>query len=65
MVKSHACHTFEPKYLVDYSVMKIINDSTLLVVTPNGRECKINSKDVKLASTLKPIENAWDSFLTQ
>ena len=37
MVKSHTCHTFKPKYLMDYRVMQIINQCTLLLVSPNGR----------------------------
>ena len=46
MVKNHACHTFDPKYLLDYKVLKILNDSTLLLITPNGKEGKTNINDV-------------------
>ena len=35
LVKTNACLTFEPKYLLDYKVLKIINNSTLLLITPN------------------------------
>ena len=45
MIKNHAYHTFEPKYLLDYNVLKILNDSTLLFITPNGKERK-NINDV-------------------
>ena len=34
--KSH----FKPKYLLDYKALKIINDITLLLITPNGQERK-------------------------
>ena len=37
MVKSYAYHTFEPKYLLDYRVLKVLNDTTLLLVTSNGK----------------------------
>ena len=48
---------------MDYRVLKILNESTLLLVTPNRRECKMNINSVKPATTLELIENAWDSFL--
>ena len=63
MVKNHACHTFEPEYLVDYRVLKILNVSTLLLVTPNRKERKTNINDVKLCSSLELIENACNSFV--
>ena len=63
MVKNHACHTFEPKHLLDYKILKIVNDSTLLLITPNGKERKENSNDVKRGSTTELVENVWDLFL--
>ena len=56
-------HTFEAKYLLDYRVLKIFNDSTLLLVTPNGKERKTNINDVKQCGTSELTENAWDLFL--
>ena len=44
-------------------VLKIINDSTLLLITPNGKERKTNSHDVKPCSTTELVEKAGDSFL--
>ena len=38
MVKNHTCYTLEPKYLLDYKVLKILNDSTLLVITPMAKK---------------------------
>ena len=38
MVKNQAHHTFEPKYLLDYKVLKIINNRALLLITPSGKE---------------------------
>ena len=63
MVRNHACHTFEPKHLLDYRILQILNDSTLLLVTPNGKESKMNINKIKLCSTSKLVKNAWDSFL--
>ena len=40
-VNNHAYCTFKPKYLLDYKIMKILNDSTLLIVTLNGKERKL------------------------
>ena len=47
----------------DYRMLKILNESTLLLVTPSGKECKRNFNDVKPCTTLELIENAWNSFL--
>ena len=63
MFKNQTCHTFESKYLLDYRVLKILNDSTLLLVTLNGKERKPNVNDVKPSSTSELIEKAWASFL--
>ena len=63
MVKSHACHIFNPKYLLDYKELTVIDDSTLLLVMPNGKEIKTNINDVELFSTTEHVENAQDSFL--
>ena len=63
IVRNHACLTLEPKYLTDYRVLKILNESTLPVVTPNGKECKRNINDVMPCTTLELVENAWSSFL--
>ena len=48
---------------MDYRILKILNESTLLLVTPNGRECRANINNVKPCTTLELIENAWDTSL--
>ena len=58
MVKNHAHCTFESKYLLDYRVLTILNDSIPFLVTPNGKERKTNINDVKLCSRLELIEKA-------
>ena len=63
MVKNHAHHTFEPKYLLDLQNTKILNDNTLFLITPNGKEIKTSVNDGKPCTTTELVENAWDSFL--
>ena len=58
MVKSQAHHIFEPKYLLDYRLLKIINDDTLLLIISNRKEKKPNINDIKPCSTTEPVENA-------
>ena len=58
MVRNHNHHTFEPKYMIDYRVLKIGDESPLLLETPNG----IN--DVKSCSTLELIEDAYNTLLS-
>ena len=38
MVKHHVRHTFEARYLSDYRVLHQVNESTLLLLTPDGKE---------------------------
>ena len=63
MVRNLAHHTSEPKYLMDYKVLKIINDNTLLLIAPKGKESKTNINDVKPCSTTDLVENTLDLFL--
>ena len=63
MINNHGHHTFEPKYLLGYKVLKLINDSTLLLVMPNVKERKTNINDIGTCSTTALVENDWDSFL--
>ena len=63
MVKNHAHCTFIPKYWLDYRVLRILKNSTLLLVIPNAKERKTNINDAKPCSTSELIENVWDSFL--
>ena len=60
MVQNHAYQTFEPKYVIDYRALKVINKSTLLFVTPNGKECKTNINDMKPYTSLEQTEDAWN-----
>ena len=63
MVKNHTGHTFEPKYLLDYKVLIILNDCILLIITPNGKEGKMNISDVIPCRTTDLIKSAYELFL--
>ena len=54
---------FEPNYLLDYKVLKILNDSTYSLMMPNEKERKTNINNVKPCSTTESVENACDPFL--
>ena len=49
---------------MDYKILKLLTDSTLLLLTPNGKEIKTNINDVKPCSTRELFKNAWNSFLS-
>ena len=48
---------------MDYRVLEILNESTLLLGTPNGKVHKMNINDMKPCSTSELIEDAWNLFL--
>ena len=56
-------HTFEAKYFSDYKILHQLNKCTLLLLTQDGKECKINIGDVKPCTMTNLIELAWDSFI--
>ena len=43
--------------------LKILNDNTLFLMMPNGKERKTNINDAKPYSTTELVGNAWHSFL--
>ena len=49
--------------MTDYRVFKMLNESTLLLVTHNEKEYKMNINKVKPFTKLELVENAWNSFL--
>ena len=38
IVKNHTHNTFEPKYLLDYRVLKVLNDSIFLLTMPHRKK---------------------------
>ena len=65
MVRNCAHQTFEPKYSMDYRVLIILNESTLLLVTPIGKECLTDMNYVKPCNHVPHItvENACNTYL--
>ena len=47
LIKNHTTSTFQPKYLADHRVIKIVNDSTVIVASPDSKEKKCNIHHVK------------------
>ena len=47
MVKHHARHTFETKYLSNFRVLHQVNKCILLLLIPDGNEQKPNTGNVK------------------
>ena len=60
-VKNHAHHTFEPKYLLDYRVLKGLNNSRCLLTLLKGGKEKPMLMVYKPSSTT--CIKAWDSIL--
>ena len=44
-VKNHLRNTFESKFISDYRILKIVNECTLLIKSPDGKTCQININD--------------------
>ena len=63
MVKHHARHTLEAKYLSDYRVLHQVNECTLLLLVPDDKERNTNICDVKPCTMADLIESTWDSFM--
>ena len=62
MIKNHTTSTFQPKYLADYRVTKIVNDSTVVVSSPDGKEKKFNIHHVKAISHTTAFISAFEEF---
>ena len=61
-VKNHLRNTFETKYISEYRILKIINECTLLIKSPNGETKKININDAKPVSAITATDNALQEF---
>ena len=47
LVKNHCKGLLDPTYIYDHQVVEILNDSTILLTTPDGKEKKCNIHHVK------------------
>ena len=61
-VKNHLRNTFETKFVSDYRILKIVNECTLLIKSPDGKTHQININDAKPVSALTATDNALQEF---
>ena len=61
-VKNHLRKTFETKFVLDYRILKIVNEPTLLIESPNGKTWQINTNDAKPVSALTATDDALQEF---
>ena len=52
LVKNHCKDPFDSTYIYNHWVAGILNESTVLLTTPDGREKKCNVHHIKLVSSL-------------
>ena len=55
-------NTFDTKFISDYRIVKIINECTLLIESPDGKTRKININDAKPTSAITAADNALKNF---
>ena len=60
MFKDYIFQTFETKYFMDYKLLKIINEGTLLLVLISGKVHNMNVKDMKPCTTSELTEDIWN-----
>ena len=63
-VKNHLRNTFESRFIADYRVLKIVNDHTLIVQSPDGKTRQININNTKLVSARAATNNALQDLKT-
>ena len=62
LMKNHSAKAFQLKYLADYQIIKIINENTVIVVTPNGREQKGNIHHIKPITPVEAFTSTFEEF---
>ena len=62
LIKNHIESTFQPKYLADHRVVKIVNDSTVIMSSPDRKEKKCNIHHVKAISSTTAFTLAFEEF---
>ena len=61
-VKNHLRNTFDTRFISDYRIVKIINECTVLIESPDGKARKINVNDVKPVSAITAGDNTLQEF---
>ena len=59
LMKNHNAKAFQPKYLVDHQIIKIVNGNTGIVARHDGREQECNIHHIK---PITPIEAFTSTF---
>ena len=61
-VKDHQKGTFDPLYIYDHRVVGILNDSTVVLTTPDGKEKRCNVHNIKPMTHLEVSTSAFGQF---
>ena len=61
-VKNHLRNTFEPKFVSDYRILKIVKKCILLIDSPISKTHQININDAKPVSASDTADNALQEF---
>ena len=61
-VKVHQKGTFNQSYIFDHTFVGILNDSTVALITPDGKEKKCNIHHIKLMTALEASINTFSQF---
>ena len=61
-MKNHSAKAFQCKYLADYQIIKIINENTVIVGTPYGREQKCNIHHTKPITPVEAFTSAFEEL---
>ena len=61
-VKDHRKGTFDPLYIFDHRVAGVLNDSTVVLTTPDGKEKKCNIHHIKPITDLEVSTSAFNQF---
>ena len=61
-IKDHHKGTFDPTYIFDYRVSGKLNDSTVMLTTPDGKEKKCSFHHIKPITPVDVFTHAFDQF---
>ena len=61
-VKDHQKGTFDPLYVFDHRVAGTVNDSTVILTIPDGKEKRCNIHHIKPTATLEASTSGFKQF---
>ena len=62
LIKNLNVRAFLPKYLADYRIIKVVNENTAKVVSPDGRERQCNIHHIKPISSAVAFTSTFVEF---